>query len=85
MKRFHLYLLSFFSTMWSMNVMAFEVDGINYEVLSESEKTAYVTRQPVDFEGDMQISSQVNYEGGSMVSAKHMVSGIVYKKQYIIH
>ena len=36
MKRFHLYFLLFFSTMWSMNVMAFEVDGINYRAQGQA-------------------------------------------------
>ena len=63
MKRFHFLFLTFFSIVWSMNMMAFEVDGISYEVLSESDKTAFVTRQSANLEGDIQIPSQVSYEG----------------------
>lgn len=63
MKQFHFLFLTFFSIVWSMNVMAFEVDGISYEVLSESDKTAFVTRQSANLEGDIQILSQVSYEG----------------------
>ena len=63
MKQFHFLFLTFFSIVWSMNMMAFEVDGISYEVLSESDKTAFVTRQSANLEGDIQILSQVSYEG----------------------
>ena len=58
-----IFILTFFSIVWSMNVMAFEVDGIKYEVSSESDKTVCVARQSVNLEGDIQIPSQVSYEG----------------------
>lgn len=63
MKHLYLFILIFFSLVWSVNVMAFEVDGINYDVLSESDKTAYVAHQAKDIAGDVQILSQVSYEG----------------------
>lgn len=63
MKRFHFLFLTFFSIVWSMNVMAFEVDGISYDVLSESDKTAFVAHQSKDIAGDVQIPCQVSYEG----------------------
>lgn len=62
MKQFF-FIFTFFSTLWSMNVMAFEVDGISYDVLSESDKTAFVAHQSKDIAGDVQIPSQVSYEG----------------------
>lgn len=63
MKRFHFLFLTFFSIIGSMNMMAFEVNDISYEVLSENDKTAFVTRQSANLEGDIQIPSQVSYEG----------------------
>ena len=62
MKQFF-FIFTFFSTLWSMNVMAFEVDGISYDVLSESDKTAFVAHQSKDIAGDVQIPCQVSYEG----------------------
>lgn len=63
MKQLYFIFLTFFSLVWSMNVMAFKVDGINYDVLSESDKTVCVARQSKDIAGDIQIPSQVSYDG----------------------
>jgi hypothetical protein len=37
--------VAFVFILWSANVAAFDVEGISYEVLSESERTACVARQ----------------------------------------
>ena len=63
MRRFLFFLVTWLSFTWSVNVMAFEVEGINYEVLSEGDKSAFVARQSANLEGEIQIPSQVSYEG----------------------
>ena len=64
MKQFF-FIFTFFSTLWSMNVMAFDVDGISYDVLSISDKTVCVARQTATDQlvGDVVIPSQVKYGG----------------------
>lgn len=39
--------VAFVFILWSANDAAFDVEGISYEVLSESERTACVARQMV--------------------------------------
>ena len=53
--------VAFVFILWSANVAAFDVEGISYEVLSESERTACVARQmvPDQLVGDIKILSKV--------------------------
>ena len=57
------FLFAFLLIMWSMNGSAFDYEGIIYDVLSESDKTALVARQSMDMTGDVQIPNQVSYNG----------------------
>ncbi len=51
--------------MWGMNGSAFDYEGINYDVLSKSDKTVCVARQTATDElvGDVVIPSKVKYGG----------------------
>ena len=55
----------FISMTWSMNVAAFDIDGISYDILSESDKTACVARQieTDKLVGDVRIASKVSHKG----------------------
>ena len=50
---------------WSVDVDAFVVDGISYDVLSESDRTVCVARQKVTdlLTGDVRIPNVISYEG----------------------
>ena len=74
MKRIIWTLFSFVFTMWSMNVNAFEYEGISYDVLSKEDKTVCVARQlsTDQIKGDVRIPSEVSYGG-----TQYTVTGIV--------
>ena len=57
--------IAFVFILWSATVAAFDVEGISYDVLSESARTACVARQmvPGQLVGDIKILSKVSYGG----------------------
>ena len=57
-----LFLFVAFCVSTTVHAYGFSVDGINYDVLSESEKTAEVTSGG-SYEGDITIPDTVSYNG----------------------
>ena len=55
----------FLSTMWSLNVSAFDIDGISYEILSNLDRTVCVAQQTAidQVVGHVKIPSSVFYMG----------------------
>ena len=43
----------------------FESEGIYYNILSEDDRTVEVTESPYDYAGDITISAEVTYDGGT--------------------
>lgn len=60
-----LIVLAFISTLWSINMNAFEYEGIIYDILSADNKTACVARQVStdQIKGDVQIPRKVSCQG----------------------
>lgn len=65
MKFTKLFLFTFVSMMWSMNADAFVYEGINYDFVSEAERTVVVVKQldPDLLVGDVKIPSKVIIDG----------------------
>ena len=58
-------MLAFFLILWAMSASAFDIDGISYQVLSETNKTVCIARQIATNQlvGNVVIPGQVSYEG----------------------
>ena len=58
-------MLAIFPILWAMSALAFDIDGISYQVLSETNKTACVARQTATNQlvGNVVIPRQVSYGG----------------------
>lgn len=67
MKSIRRFIFAFLLMMWGMNGSAFDYEGISYDVLSESNKTACVARQTATDQivGDVVIPSKVK-DGGTV-------------------